>query len=144
MAQLARKVAQGDEPALISPPGYEVVSETGKATEAIARGQLCVLGAAGWSLAPAASKLADGIALKTYVANQDNCEFLIDGEMSGFEVAGGTPMVPGTYLYPSASVAGGIQTDVVTWYAAATTPAVAVPVQPQIKASGTDRIRVRF
>lgn len=144
MTQISRLATQGYEPTLISPPGYEVISETGIATEIIPRGALCVLGASGWSLAPTGTKLADGIAAKNYVANQDNCEFIVDGEIEGYELTGGGALTPGTFLYPSASVAGGMATDVVTWYGVATTPAVAVPLQPQIKVTGPNRIRVRF
>jgi hypothetical protein len=139
MAQIARKTGV-NAPTLISPPGYEVISETGVATEVIARGQLCVLGASGWSKAATSAKLGHGIAAKDYVANQKNCEFIIDGEIAGYEISGGTALTPGADIYPSATTAGELATDVVVW--SATTPST--PVQPQMRATGPDRIRVRF
>lgn len=144
MTQLVRLTTQGSEPTLISPPGYEVISETGKATEAIPRGALCLQTAAGWSLAAAGSKLGHGIAAMTYVINQDDCEFIVDGEIEGYSLTGGGALTEGDPIYPSASVAGGLATDVVTWYTVATTPVVVVPIQPQMRATGPNRIRVRF
>jgi hypothetical protein len=140
MAELARKTGLNDAPALISPPGYEYISEVGVATEIIKRGQGCVQSASGWSLAPAGAKEIHGVALMDYALNQDNCEFLKHGEMAGFTLAGGGALVPGTAIYPSGTIAGGLATDVVVWYAAATTPAVSVPVQPRMRACGTDRV----
>lgn len=142
MAQIVRQTGR-KAPKFASPPGYEVVSDTGKATENIGRGQGCVRGASGWSIAPTTAKEIDGVALKDYANGQDNCEFLIQGEMSGFELSGGGDMTPGP-LYPSQTVAGQFQTDVVAWYAAATTPAVSVPVQPSMKIVGPNTIRVNL
>lgn len=138
MTQIARKTGV-NAPTLISPPGYEVISETGIATEIISRGMGCVLGASGWSKAATSAKLIHGIAAKDYVAGQKNCEFIIDGEIAGYELSGGAALVPGTDIYPSASTAGELATDVVAW--SATTPST--PVQPQMRATGPDRIRVR-
>lgn len=142
MTQLAKKTGN-DAPTLISPPGYEVVTESGVATEAIGRGDACVQGASGWSKAPTGSKLIHGIALMDYVSGQTNCQFLVDGEMAGYTLAGGAALTPGADIYPSASVAGQLATDVVIWYTVATTPVANVPVQPQIRVTGADRIRVR-
>ena len=107
MAQLTRGTGN-NSPKLCSPPGYEIV-DTGVATEDIEAGELCVLGASGWSLAAAGAVDADGVALKNYIAGQEGCDFLIQGEMDGF----GDALTPGADIYPSASVAGGMQTDAV-------------------------------
>lgn len=124
------------KPKLCSPPGYEVV-DVGTATEIIACGQLVVRTATGWTKAPAGTLYAHGVALKDYGAGQGGCDFLIQGEMDGYDMAGG--IVPGTVIYPSASVAGGLQSDALT---IATTPAV--PVTPTMRAVTASRIRFNF
>lgn len=123
-------------PKFVSPPGYEVV-DVGTATETILKGQLVVRTASGWSKAPAGTAYAHGVALKNYAAGQGGCDFLISGEMDGYDMSGG--ITPGAPIYPSASVAGGLQSDVLT---VATTPAVTVT--PQMRAVTTSRIRFNF
>lgn len=128
MPQLTR-LTGNSQPTLVSPAGYEV-TDTGTATEAIERGQLVRRTSAGWSKLPAAAIDPHGVALKTYAAGQGGCDFLIQGEMDGFDMSGG--LVPGTDLFPSASVAGGIQTEVVA----------SAPVR--MRATTANRIRVNF
>lgn len=135
MAQLTLGTGNS-KPKLVSPPGYEVV-DVGTATEAISSGQLVVRTASGWSKAPAGTQFAHGVALKDYIAGQGGCDFLIQGEMDGYDASGG--ITPGAPIYPSASVAGGLQTDVLT---VATTPAVTVT--PQIRAATATRLRFNF
>ena len=89
----------------VSPPGYEVV-RTGTTTEDIDAGELCTLGSSGWSLAAAGSSGDDiaGIALQDFYSGQGGADFLVHGELDGF-----SGLTPGALLYPSESVAGGIQ-----------------------------------
>jgi hypothetical protein len=94
-------------PRHVTPPGYEYVTSTQLATEAIPRGTLAVRGAAGWSKAPVSSLRADGIALKDYAAGQDDCEFGKIGEMDGFTFPAVNPGVP---VYSSATTAGELDT----------------------------------
>lgn len=122
-----------DTPRYVSPPGYEVV-DTGTATEAMQRGQLCSLGAAGWSLLPAGATEPDGVALQDYAAGEVGADFLIHGEMDGYV---GLPI--GDPLYPSATVAGGIQTEPTTVATADATTTVPGPVR--MKATTATRIR---
>lgn len=106
MAQIELSTGNA-KPKLVSPPGYEVVDH-GVATEVILSGQLVALGASGWSKLAANQLDFDGVALHDCAAGEGGCSFLIQGEMDGY-----LAMTPGTDLFPSASVAGGIQTDVV-------------------------------
>lgn len=99
MPAVTRDVAR-----VCTPVGYEFVDK-GTAVEAMTAGDQVTLGASGWSKAPAGTIEADGIALKDYYAGQRGCDFGIHGEMDGF-----SGMTPGTKLYPSASVAGGLDT----------------------------------
>ena len=101
-------------PKLVSPPGYEVV-DVGTVTEDIGSGQPAVLGASGWSKAPAGAASYDGVALRNYVATQEGCDFLIQGEMDNYAVSGGA--TPGTPVWLSASVAGAFDTTVPVGYA---------------------------
>lgn len=126
MAQLTRGTGNS-KPKLCSPPGYEVI-DTGTATEAIEAGQLCVLGASGWSLTAADALDADGVALKDYIAGQEGCDFLIQGEMDGY----GDALTPGADIFPSDSVAGEMQTDAV------------VGTTLRIKAVRATRLRFNF
>jgi len=128
MAQLTRGTGNS-KPKLCSPPGYEVIDK-GTATEVIAAGELCVIGASGWSKTAAGATDADGVALKDYIAGQEGCDFLIQGEIDGYGMSGG--ITPGIDIYPSASVAGGMQSDAV----AATTL--------RIKATTPTRLRFNF
>lgn len=121
------------KPLLVSPPGYEVV-DVGTATEAISRGMLVRQTAAGWSKAPAGATDASGVALQDYYLGQGGCDFLVQGEMDGY-----SGLTPGDPLYPSATVAGNIQTEVLT---VATTPPV--PVTARMRAATASRIRFNF
>src|SRR5690606_7696910 len=91
-------------PILVSPPGENRI-RVGVATEAISKGQLVAKTASGYSVLAAGQPYASGIALKDYYAGQKGCDFGITGEMDGFAANGNTV---GAFLYPSASVAGGI------------------------------------
>jgi hypothetical protein len=87
-----------------TPVGYEVV-DRGKAVTAWTAGDQLKNGDGGWSKLPAGAAEADGIGLMDAYAGQDGCDIGIHGEMDGF-----SGMTPGTPLYPSASVAGGLDT----------------------------------
>jgi hypothetical protein len=91
-----------------APAGYEV-NDKGVAVEAWVAGDLLVNGASGWSKAPTGTLEAHGIGLQAAYAGQANCSIGIQGEMDGF-----SEMTPGTALWPSASVAGGLDTDAPT------------------------------
>lgn len=121
-----------------SPAGYEV-NDKGTLTEAVVAGDLLVNGASGWSKAPTGTTLAHGIALKDGYAGQAGFDIGIQGEMDGF-----SGMTPGAALYPSGATAGGLDTTAAVWSSAATTPAVSVAVQPQIRAASATRIRYNF
>ena len=94
----------------ISVPGYEV-NDKGKANEAMVAGDLLVISGATandapvWSKAAAGAAEAHGIALQDFYAGQEGISVGIQGEMAGF-----SGMAPGAPLYPSATVAGGIDT----------------------------------
>lgn len=92
----------------VTPVGYEVV-DPGLAAEDFEAGDQAKLTAAGWVKLPAGADEADGIALQKYYAGQGGCSFGIHGEMDGF-----SGLTPGTRLYPSASVAGGLDTTAVS------------------------------
>jgi aconitase B len=129
----------------VSPPGYEV-NDKGQAAAAITKGDLLVITSATPGLgydkvfdkAAAGAIDVDGIALMDAVSGR-TVEVGIQGEMDGF-----TSLTPGNKLYPSASVAGGLDTTAPTFYSAATTPAVAVPAGSRIKAITTTRVRYNF
>lgn len=99
MAAVTRVLAR-----VVTPVGYEVV-DRGKAVTAWTAGDLLKLGASGWSKASAGATEVDGIGLKDAYAGQDGCDVGIQGEMDGW-----SGMTPGTALYPSGSVAGGLDT----------------------------------
>ena len=133
MAQLARLTGHS-VPTLQSPPGYEVISDTGVAVENIARGQACTQGASGWSKASTATVYPHGIAAKDYVAGQTDCEFIVDGEIDGYSLVGGAALTPGAAIYPSLTTAGELATDVATGHVGV----------PQMRAISASAIRVRF
>lgn len=145
MTQVARRTGR-NAPKWVSPPVNTHITDTRTATEIILRGQLVVFSASGASLCPTNVPAGDAhaVAVKDYVALQDNCEFLLLGEMEGYELAGGAPLVEGTPLYPSASAAGGIATDVFVGYTAGTTPVVNVPATVRMRACGPNMIRFNF
>lgn len=125
-------------PKFVSPVGYEVFDK-GVTTEVILAGQLVKQGASGWALNPTNNAYPSAVAAQDFYAGQGGCDFLIIGEMDGF-----TGLTPGAPLFPSASAAGGIDTTAFVAYNAATTPAVAVPAAPQMRAATTTRIRFNF
>lgn len=108
-----------------APAGYEV-NDKGVLAEAVVAGDLLVNGADGWALADEAAE-AHGIALQDGYAGQAGFSIGIQGEMDGF-----SGMTPGTDLYPSATVAGGIATDAV------------VGATVRIRAVTASRIRYNF
>lgn len=117
-----------------TPAAYEVVERAATLTANVTAGDLLTLGASGWSPAAAGTTAAHGIALQDGYAGQGDASVGIQGEMDGF-----SGMTPGAPLYPSPSVAGGIDTTAPT---IATTPAV--PITADIRAVTASRIRYRF
>lgn len=85
----------------VTPVGYEFYDK-GTATEAILTGQLVKIGASGVSLNPAGGLEPSGIAIRDAIAG-GVVEFARDAEIDGF-----TGLTPGTRLFVSASVAGGM------------------------------------
>lgn len=95
-------------PLHVSPPGYEVIDKA-RATETIAKAdQIIISGNTGSeqriSKCTAGAIECHGIALKA-CASEMECDYGVQGEMDGF-----SGLTPGAPLYPSASVAGGIDT----------------------------------
>lgn len=88
-----------------TPVGYEVVDK-GNLTENVTAGDLLKNGANGWSRLAAGATEADGIALQDGFAGQRGFDVGIQGEMDGF-----SGMVPGTPIYPSPAVAGGLDDE---------------------------------
>lgn len=88
----------------VTPVGYEF-NDVGVLTEDVVAGDLLTLGASGWSKAVGGAIEAHGIALKDGFSGQRGFDVGIHGEIDGF-----SGMTPGTLLYPSASVAGGLDT----------------------------------
>ncbi len=121
-------------PLFVSPVGYEVFDK-GTVTEAILAGQLVKQTAAGWSLNPTTNAYPSAVAAKPYYLGQGGCDFLIQGEMDGF-----SGLTAGDPLYPSSTVAGGIDTTAFQTFA--TTPAVTAT--PQMRAATSTRIRFNF
>jgi hypothetical protein len=93
-----------------TPVGYEVVDKV-ELTEDVEAGDLLKYtgaendGQSKASKAAAGATEADGIALQNGYAGQRGFSMGIQGEMDGF-----SGMTPGTALYPSAAVAGGLNT----------------------------------
>jgi len=95
-----------------APPAYEV-NDKGQAAVAITKGNLLVITNATpgsgfrrvWDKAPTTTTDAHGIALMDAAAG-GTVSVGIQGEMAGY-----SGLVPGNPLYPSASVAGGIDTS---------------------------------
>jgi hypothetical protein len=109
-----------------SPAGYEV-NDKGVAVEAWVAGDLLTNGAGGWSKAVGGTLEAHGIGLQDAYAGQGNCSIGIHGEMDGF-----SGMTPGAALYPSATVAGGLDTTAV------------VGATIRVRAATASRIRYTF
>lgn len=95
----------------VSPPGYEV-NDKGQAAAAIAKGDLLVITSATpgngfekvWDKAPTSTVDPAGIALMDATAG-GMVSVGVHGEMDGY-----SGLTRGARLYPSASVAGGIDT----------------------------------
>ena len=93
-----------------TPTGYEGVDKCVLAVDVVAGQLLTYTGASSeglsvMGLAAADADEADGIALQDGYAGQGGFSVGIEGEMDGF-----ADLVPGTALYPSATVAGEIDT----------------------------------
>ena len=122
-------------------PGYEV-NDKGQAKVAIAKGDLLIMvtdtPANGfervWDKATTSTTTAHGIALMDAKIG-GIVSVGIQGEMDGF-----TGLTVGAPLFPSGSVAGGIDTTAPTAFA--TTPAVTAT--PNIRATTATRIRYSF
>src|SRR5437868_111246 len=125
----------------VSPPGYEV-NDKGQAKVAITKGQLLIITNdtpnAGfekvWDKAATSTTTAHGIALMDAAAGAV-VSVGIQGEMDGF-----SGLTAGAPLFPSGSVAGGIDTTAPTAFA--TTPAVTA--SPNVRAVSPTRIRYNF
>lgn len=121
----------------VTPVAYEV-NDKGTLVVDVLAGDLLIITASGWDKATTSTPEAHGIALLDGFAG-GVASVGIQGEMDGF-----SGLTPGNTLYPSGSVAGGIDTTATTYYSAATTPAVAVPAIPRIRAVSATRIRYCF
>lgn len=130
----------------VSPPAYEV-NDKGQAAAALVAGDQLVLVTTTpgngfekvWDKAPTTGITeADGIALMDAKSGAI-VSVGIQGEMDGF-----SGMTPGAKLYPSGSTAGGLDTTALTYYSAATSPAVAVPAPARVKAITATRIRYSY
>lgn len=125
----------------VSPPGYEV-NDKGQAAVDLTAGDLLIITNATpgngyekvWDKATTSTANAHGIALMDAKAGQI-ASVGIHGEMDGY-----SGLTPGAALYPSTSVAGGIDTTAPDY--AATTPAV--PSLPNVRAITATRIRYNF
>jgi len=130
-------VTEGDL-RVVTPPGEGRVRK-GVAAEDLLRGQLLVQDNTGYSVAPTNTIVAHGICLKDAVAGQENVDVGVQGEMDGY-----VGLTEGAPLYPSGTTAGAIDDSAPTYYAAATTPAVAVPAPANIRAISDTRISFSF
>lgn len=113
-----------------TPTGYEVVDKCALAADVVAGDLLKYTGAMSNGLAvmgkaAAGATEADGIALQDGYTGQAGFSVGIQGEMDGW-----SGMTPGTALYPSGAVAGGLDT----------TAAGAI----RVKAATATRIRYSF
>lgn len=112
-----------------TPVGYEFNERTykeGPLLEACKQGDLLKQVSTGWRLCHPGER-ADGIALKFGTAGQVGFSIGIVGEMDGF-----VSLTPGGKLYTSATVNGGLQTDVVASFT------------PQVHCARPGRIRYNF
>ena len=127
----------------IMPPGYEDTAAIHTtAGEALEAGDLVYLdGTDGWKLATETEAVAGkqlGFAAQDYMSGEVGISILLRGEMEY-----GSGMTPGDPLWPGA-VAGDLDDTAPDFYAAATTPAVAVPLTPNIHAMSATAIRFQF
>lgn len=140
-------VTRGDSPRPSMPAGYEETAagmDGGTlAGAAIEAGDLCYLdGTNGWKLATSTEAIAGkqlAFAAQDYDLGRNDCSFLIRGELDGYAAG----MTPGAPLWPG-TVAGDLVDAAPAFYSVATTPAVAVPLQPHIWAATATRIRFAF
>ena len=100
------QVARAGRGRYCSPPGYGYIMHE-RADAAIALGDQIIETATGVAKAAAGATSAHGMAISAAVAGEQ-VDYIKQGEVSGF-----TGLVRGAQLYPSATVAGGLQTDVV-------------------------------
>lgn len=128
-----------------TPVGYEFIVR-GEVDSAVAVGdQLKLAGTTGtsghpvYSLVATSDVSAHGIALEAASAAGKVIDIGIVGEIDGF-----SGLTPGTAYYPNGSTAGKLDTTATTFYSAATTPAVAVPVRPQIRARTATRMAYNY
>ena len=124
-----------------TPAVYEY-NDKGTATEAIAVGELIVLGASGVSKAPAGTPDAHGICLIPSQRAGDLVEYGLQGEMDGFALPGGVN--PGAPLYPSATVAGGVDTTKPVQAAPAAGADLPAAIVVRMRAVTGSRIRFNF
>lgn len=110
----------------VAPVAYEV-NDKGVLTEDVLAGDLLTNGASGWSRAVGGTVEAHGIALMDGFLGQRGFSIGIQGEMDGY-----SGLTPGAALYPSATLAGGLDTTVV---AGATI---------RVRATTTTRFRYNF
>ena len=127
-------VAKGPKVRPVTPPGYEF-NDKCELAEAVTRGDLLEYTGAMSEDQPVMQLLAagsdpadaDGIALMDGYEGERGFSVGIQGEMDGF-----TGLTPGTALYPSATVAGGLDTTAIAG------------THPTVKAVTTTRIRHNF
>lgn len=119
-------VTRGDRAKPIIVPGYEVI-DTGVCAEAWETGDQLQNTAAGWVLAVAGAIEAHGMAMKPAYVGERGCDIMMQGEMAGF-----SGLTPGAPLYPSATVAGGLDTT-----------ATATPIC-RVRARTTTSVRVNY
>lgn len=129
----------------VTPVAYEYIVR-GEVDGAVTAGDQLVqsgsMGASGhpiYSKAATSDVSAHGMALEdALVAGQ-----VIDvgklGEADGF-----SGLTPGAAAYTSSGTAGKLDTTARTFYAVATTPAVAVPVKAQVRALTTTRVAYNY
>lgn len=92
----------------VTPVGYEV-NDKGLLTEDCIAGDQLKNTAAGWTKLPGGALEADGIALMDGYAGDRGFSIGLQGEMDGF-----SGLTRGDPLYPSATVAGGLDTTAPT------------------------------
>jgi hypothetical protein len=124
----------------VAPVGYEYIVR-GRVSETLTAGDQVVQtgttsdGHPVYSKAGTSVTAAHGIALEDATAIGQLIDIGKVGEMDGF-----SGMTPGADIFPSASTAGGLDTTAPAAYSVATTPAVAVPALPKVRALTATRI----
>lgn len=134
MPQITRP-AGANKVKLVSPPGENrIVVAT--AAAACSAGQVVRKSSAGYAPAAAGSMDGDAVALMDYRAGETGCDFGKTCEMDGYVTTGAAIGDP---VFPSATVAGGIQTE----YVAAPAPPAA-PMQRIGKIETATRVSFNF